>query len=329
MFSIVVPIYKVEKYLPQCIESILGQTYPNFELILVDDGSPDRCGEICDEYAKKDARIKVIHKENGGLVSARKAGLRQATHDYIVNVDSDDYVDSALLEKLLEVIKKYNPDVIAYGCTKVSEDGAFLSNLENSSEEGLYTGQKLEELKGKLVYDKSIKHANSGSLLYSVVAKAFKKASIEKSQYNVPEGINMGEDLAVTAPAVCNCRSLYVLKYCGYIYRQRNTSIIHVFDESEIHTYQILLDYLIEGVCKIDSERIGLYCYKIVLGYILKAVLHASQYQQFQNILHSQKDELCMQKCIDLPPKNLGWRDYVKWFCIKHQLWWLFWVKYR
>ena len=90
--SIIVPIYNVEKYLPRCIESILAQTFTDFELILVDDGSPDRCGEICDYYKKKDKRVKVIHKENGGLSSARNAGINIAIGDYIGFVDSDDYI---------------------------------------------------------------------------------------------------------------------------------------------------------------------------------------------------------------------------------------------
>ena len=329
LFSIIVPIYKVEEYLPQCIESVLQQTFPDFELILVDDGSPDRCGEICEEYAQNDARIKVLHKENGGLVSARKAGLRLSTHDYIVNVDSDDYVDSKLLANLSDVIKKHNPDVIAYDCAKVSEEGTFLASLRNNSEEGLYTEQKLEELKEKLIYDKTIKHTNSGSLIYSIWSKVFKKECIEKAQYNVPEKIVMGEDLAATIPAICNCRSLYVLKYCGYMYRQRNTSMVHAFDEKEISRYQILLNHLGEEVPELDRESVHLYCYKNTLGYILKAARYTSRYQQFKNILDTKKDELCMRECINLNPKNLGWKDRMRWFSMKHHLWWAFWLQYK
>ena len=89
--SILVPIYNVEKYLPRCIESVLSQDFRDYELILVDDGSPDQCPQICDEYAKKDSRIKVVHKQNGGLVSARLAGFMEARGEYLVFLDSDDY----------------------------------------------------------------------------------------------------------------------------------------------------------------------------------------------------------------------------------------------
>ena len=110
--SIIVPIYNVEKQLSTCIESILNQTFMNFELILVDDGSPDKCGEICDEYEKKDKRIKVIHKKNGGLSDARNAGLNIATGKYIGFVDSDDIIHPQMYEKLYNCINKYNSDII-------------------------------------------------------------------------------------------------------------------------------------------------------------------------------------------------------------------------
>ena len=92
LFSVIVPVYNVEEYLSKCIESVLGQTYTQFELILVNDGSTDNCGKICDEYAAKDRRIRVVHKENGGLVSARQKGAGEATGDYVCCLDGDDWL---------------------------------------------------------------------------------------------------------------------------------------------------------------------------------------------------------------------------------------------
>ena len=100
LISIIIPVYNCEKYLGRCIESILNQTYKNIEVILVDDGSPDNCGLMCDEYKKQDHRVKVIHKENGGLSSARNAGLDVASGEYIAFVDSDDYIATTMLEKM-------------------------------------------------------------------------------------------------------------------------------------------------------------------------------------------------------------------------------------
>jgi len=114
LISIIVPVYKVEQYLPKCVESILTQTYPNLEIILVDDGSPDNCGAICDSYALKDSCIKVIHKENGGLSSARNAGIDIARGEYFGFVDSDDWIEPEMYETLLSAILKYEAKV-AYG----------------------------------------------------------------------------------------------------------------------------------------------------------------------------------------------------------------------
>ena len=109
------PIFRIEKYLPQCIDSLLDQSYSDFELILVDDGSPDNCPEICDDYAKKDARIKVIHKENGGLLSARKAGLDNAKGKYIAYVDGDDWVDKFYLDILHKLAVANDSDLVVTG----------------------------------------------------------------------------------------------------------------------------------------------------------------------------------------------------------------------
>jgi len=111
LISIIIPVYKVEKYLKKCVDSILRQTYKNIEIILVDDGSPDECGKICDKYAKLDDRIKVIHKENGGLSDARNVGIAVSSGKYITFVDSDDYVELDYIEYLYDLIIKYNVNI--------------------------------------------------------------------------------------------------------------------------------------------------------------------------------------------------------------------------
>ena len=118
LISVIVPVYKVEKYLRECVDSILAQTYTNLEIILVDDGSPDNCGKICDEYAQNDSRIKVIHQENGGLSAARNAGLDIATGKYIGFVDSDDYAELNMFEELHKRIIENNADLSICGVKK-------------------------------------------------------------------------------------------------------------------------------------------------------------------------------------------------------------------
>ena len=141
--SIIVPVYKVEKQLNTCIESILNQNFINYELILVDDGSPDKCGEICDEYEKKDKRIKVIHKKNGGLSDARNAGLNIAKGKYIGFVDSDDIIHSEMYERMYNCITKYNVDIVQCKFRKFKsiEDINKFSNIKDANIE-YYTSKE-------------------------------------------------------------------------------------------------------------------------------------------------------------------------------------------
>ena len=112
LISVIVPCYNVEEYLPKCIESILNQTYRNLEILLVDDGSPDNCGRICDEYAAKDSRIRIIHKKNGGLSDARNAALDVMTGEYVTFIDSDDYVSDDYVEYLYKIIKESGVKIV-------------------------------------------------------------------------------------------------------------------------------------------------------------------------------------------------------------------------
>lgn len=148
----IVPVYNVEKYLRKCVESIKNQTYQNLEIILVDDGSPDNCGEICDELAKSDSRIRVIHKENGGLSDARNAGMDASTGDYIGFVDSDDFVDEDFYETLVDNLEKYNADISCCRYSNVWEDGK-KEPVGNDGEVHIYEG--LEALK-EYLYGKAM-----------------------------------------------------------------------------------------------------------------------------------------------------------------------------
>ena len=123
LFSIIIPVYRTEKFLHKCIDSVLSQTYPNFELILVEDGSPDNCPQICEEYAKRDDRIRVIHKSNGGAASARNVGIRVAHGDYIMFMDSDDYWNnSTALQSISEAIVAYQCDVLCTNLCKTTSE---------------------------------------------------------------------------------------------------------------------------------------------------------------------------------------------------------------
>ena len=143
LISIIVPVYKVEKYLDKCVESIVEQTHKNLEIILVDDGSPDNCPAMCDEWAKKDSRIKVIHKKNGGLSSARNAGLDVCTGDYIGFVDSDDWIEPDMYEYLLDIGMKNNADVSRCEFVIEAENSDITVDFQNDSELSMLSGDEL------------------------------------------------------------------------------------------------------------------------------------------------------------------------------------------
>ncbi len=126
LVSIIVPVYKVEKFLEKCIVSIINQSYPYLEIILVDDGSPDNCPIICDDFAKKDSRIIVIHQENLGLPKARESGFLKSTGDYIYFVDSDDYIETDCIKILIEHAHMSNADIVVAGIKNISDDGILL-----------------------------------------------------------------------------------------------------------------------------------------------------------------------------------------------------------
>ena len=123
MISVIIPVYKVEKYLDKCVESVVGQTYSDLEIILVDDGSPDGCSAMCDAWAEKDGRIKVIHKPNGGLSSARNAGLVKASGEYVFFLDSDDTISANCIELLADAVRHDNSDICIANVARIDENG--------------------------------------------------------------------------------------------------------------------------------------------------------------------------------------------------------------
>ena len=145
LVSIVVPIYNVEKYLNRCIENLINQTYRNVEIVLVNDGSTDSCPQICDEYAKKDSRIKVIHKENQGPGVARNTGIENATGDYICFFDSDDYIESDTIEKCVLEITSNDADMVIFGHDCITPNGNCIYNGKPNTPKKTFCGEEITQ----------------------------------------------------------------------------------------------------------------------------------------------------------------------------------------
>ena len=218
LFSVIVQIYNIEKYIEQCILSIINQTFTNFELILVDDGSPDGCPQICDEYAVSDSRIKVIHKENGGIVSARQAGVDVATGEYIVCVDGDDWINPEYLSKFVEVINQYSPDVACCGAIWAYEDKE--TRMPPRVNLGYYDRKRIENE----IFPILIERDDGVYFSPSLWGKVFRR-EIYQQQQLVDTIVNIGEDGACVKPCVYHSQSMYVMNDCLYYYRQNASSM--------------------------------------------------------------------------------------------------------
>ena len=155
--SIILPIYNVEKYLEKCVNSVINQTYQNIEVILVDDGSKDSSGRICDKLVESDNRIKVIHKKNGGLASARNAGYEAATGEYIMYIDSDDCVKEETVKRCVDVIEKDKSDVVIFGYEKMSEDGKVLETCSWGNK--IYSHNEMTEYLYRAICEMSFGYA--------------------------------------------------------------------------------------------------------------------------------------------------------------------------
>lgn len=223
--SIIIPVYKVEKYLKRCIESVINQSYKNIEIILVNDGSPDKCGEICDSYARIDSKIKVIHKKNGGLSSARNAGLDIASGEYIMFVDSDDWIEEDSLEKL-DKYMDMSYDIINFKFSFIKEGSKNIIELQSDSKES-YECDLISYI------DKLF----MGELSFFIWNKLYKKDLFNEVRF--PEGRNY-EDLATIYKLYFNAKNIIVTDYTLYNYWLGNSNSI-----TSNSTIKNMTDYLL------------------------------------------------------------------------------------
>ena len=211
LISVIVPVYRVETYLDRCVQSIVSQTYQNLEIILVDDGSPDRCPAMCDAWAEKDSRICVIHKENGGLSDARNAGMAAATGEYISFVDSDDWIAPEMLERLVKALERDGSDVAACSVDMVWEDGrpnealTVRKNLVLERDQAQLALLR-ENLLKQPVWYKLYRRETIRNILF------------ERGKYH--------EDVFWSYQAIGNARCVSLIDYVGYFYFQRSGSIM-------------------------------------------------------------------------------------------------------
>lgn len=226
LISVIIPIYKVEDLLERCVNSVINQTYDNLQIILVDDGSPDNCPKLCDDFAKKDSRIFVIHKENGGLSDARNYGIEKAKGKYITFIDSDDYIDDRMIEILYSNLIEKNADISICKFEKVYNDSKIVKSKLNNVEV-----MTREETIYNLIIDKKFNNYAWNKL--------YKTEFFKNIKY--PVGKKM-EDIGTTYKILELVNSVVYTDYVGYYYYQRESSILGNLKEDLIYDYIDMMD---------------------------------------------------------------------------------------
>lgn len=279
LISIIIPVYNVEKYLKKCINSVISQSYKNIEILLVDDGSTDKSGIILDEYAKKDARIKVYHKKNEGLSSARNYGLKKCKGMYVCFVDSDDFVSKCMLENLLNNLLETKSDISVCGI-KCFYDGDTIS--EQFTHEYFVYNNKEALL--KMIDYKSGVSPNAVNKMY--------KRKLFTNDCLYPIG-KLYEDMGVTARLFNKCNRIVYTPDCYYYYLQRRDSITNqLFKEKDLdHIYmsKLLYNFICENIKSIKNEY---YVYHILNEISCCNKIFVSKQKCYKNVIDQTKHDI-------------------------------------
>ncbi len=235
--SIVVPVYNAEKYLRQCIDSIIDQSFKDMEIICIDDGSVDRSPDILDEYAQKDNRIRLIRKSNGGLVSVRKLGAQEAKGKYIGFVDSDDWIDTVMYERLCDAAKGPDADLVS---SNYWQEGAYSNVSKDAAEPGIYEEDSIAELRDHAILD--LKKHDKG-LSGSLCTKIFRTEIFKEIMPRIPDGIRVSEDKVTSLTFLLECSKAVILDEAYYHYRINQDSMFHADDPNYLLNYHLVYTY--------------------------------------------------------------------------------------
>lgn len=294
--SIIIPVYNVEKYLSRCIKSVLEQTYKNLEIIIVDDGAKDNSSIMCDEYAAIDNRITVIHKQNGGLSSARNVGIELATGDVLFFLDSDDYLSKECVEKMVNLMEKYNADISIIQMKYIPE--------EENAEDGFNEKEFITVMDTEHAIEESFYQR-----LYTCCApaKLYRRSVIGDVRF--PLG-RISEDLATCHLFLDNAKKIVYSDYCGYYYRQHEASIMHVFNPKRLDALEWV--NMIENFCKEKYPNILSAAYCRTFNVAVHLILDLPDSGEFHDLYYEKIwDEVKRTRVKTLLNKKVRFREKV------------------
>lgn len=224
--SVVIPVYNVEKYLDRCVESVVNQTHTDLEIILVEDGSPDGCAQICDTWAERDGRIKVIHKANGGLSAARNTGIEAATGEFICFIDSDDYIDPGTIEDALSLATTTSAEVVMFGMRFVSATGEITGEMLPMPAKTTYRGKEIQEIFVPEMIGKDPRTGKSFQLMLSACSTMFSSELIHRTSWRfVSEKQVISEDIYALLVLFKDVKSVSILSNIYYNYCENTVSV--------------------------------------------------------------------------------------------------------
>ena len=234
LISVIVPVYNVESYLYRCVDSIRNQTYQNLEIILVDDGSPDRCPEICEELRSVDSRIKVVHKINGGLGFARNSGLDVATGEYVTFIDSDDWIGEDHIENLYREAVRAGADAVIGAYTSVASDGTACQHHIKLGP-GIYQDEQIREKILLPLIGADVNDANDVQLESSSCMNLYRRDVIENNKLRIPsEKVAVSEDSFFNVDFFGIAKCVAVMDEMGYFYFENMSSISRTYDSGRL-----------------------------------------------------------------------------------------------
>lgn len=246
-FSFIIPAYNAEKHIERCVRSVIGQTYRDWECVVVDDGSADRTAGLCDNLAKQDSRITVLHTSNQGVIQARKNGCALCKGEYILCVDSDDTIRSDLLEVLDHILRENDDaDMVCFGYTRQGAAGTAEAEVTDRFDEGMYRGEQAEIIRANFLYDGRTGKENDGAMAYTMWTKAVRRDVFIRCIEKVPGGVRLGEDMLFVLNALNASRGIYISKYTGYLYADNPDSATHNYKDGDIGNGFLLLRELLK-----------------------------------------------------------------------------------
>lgn len=257
LISIVVPVYNVEKYLNRCVESLVNQTYKNLEIILIDDGSTDCCSRLCNEWAERDKRIKVVHKENAGLGMARNTGIENASGEYIYFLDSDDYIAYDAMEKCYRLAVREGADMVSFGLFEVRKDGSIDSKTVPTPEKYVFHGSEVQEKFLPDLIGPDFNVGRSSNLWMSACGSFCRLEVIQKAKWRfVSERIIISEDYFSLLRLYQNIGSVAVLPEALYFYCENLSSLTHIYREDRFEKIKYFYNSAIQECDKIGYSDV-------------------------------------------------------------------------